>query len=96
MWQILIQALENLKNLHFNGFFLIKAYNLWAEKVQRSYIFDGTEEWCKIWRKTDTNMTWRICQIFFNSLKNSNFILESKLMDQINQMQCENFILTWK
>ena len=39
IWRILIPALENLKNLHFNGPFLIKVYNVWAEKVQRSYIW---------------------------------------------------------
>ena len=38
----------------------------------------------------------------FHRLKNSDFILESKMAglkiqnNQINQMQCENFILPWK
>ena len=47
IWWILTLALESLKNLHFNGLFLIKVYNVWAKKVQRS-IFDGTEDWWKI------------------------------------------------
>ena len=34
-------ALENLKNLHFNGLSLIKVYNVWVKKVQRSYV------WCQ-------------------------------------------------
>ena len=32
IWQILTQALENLKNLHFNGLLLNKVYNVWAKK----------------------------------------------------------------
>ena len=31
--------LESLKNLHFNGLLLTKVYNLWAKKVQRSYVW---------------------------------------------------------
>ena len=40
-------------------------------------MFDGTEDWCKIWRKTD------LCflKIFVYSLKNNDFILESKMSD---------------
>ena len=32
IWQILTQALEFLKKLHFNGLLLNKVYNLWAKK----------------------------------------------------------------
>ena len=40
-------------------------------------MFDGTEDWCKIWRKTD------LCflKIFVYRLKNSEFILESKIAE---------------
>ena len=40
-------------------------------------MFDGTEDWCKIWRKTD------LCflKIFVYRLKNSDFILESKMAE---------------
>ena len=34
----LTKALESLKNVHFNGLFLIKVYNILAKKVQRSYV----------------------------------------------------------
>ena len=51
-WRILIQALKNLKNLHFNGLPLIKVYNVWPKKVHETYV-DSTEYWCNIWRKTD-------------------------------------------
>ena len=42
-------------------------------------MFDGTEDWYKIWIKTD------LCflKIFFYSLKNSEFILESKMAELI-------------
>ena len=103
IWRILTWALESLKNLSFNGLLLTKVCNVWAKKVQRSYLswhwrviqnlkknwvvvwkmtwviwriltqalesftkvynvwskryrrvmLDGTENWCKIWRKTD-------------------------------------------
>ena len=36
------QELKSLKNLHINGL-----------KKCRGVMFDGTEEWDKIWRKTD-------------------------------------------
>ena len=39
IWQILIQALKNLKNLHFNGLPLTKVYNVWPKKVQGSYVW---------------------------------------------------------
>ena len=32
IWRILTRALENLKNLHFNGLLLNKVYDLWAKK----------------------------------------------------------------
>ena len=40
-------------------------------------MFDGTEDWCKNWRKTD------LCflKIFVYRLKNSDFILESKMAE---------------
>ena len=32
IWRILTRALENLKNLHFNGLLLNKVHNVWAKK----------------------------------------------------------------
>ena len=32
IWHVLSQALENLKNLPFNGLLLTKAFNVWAKK----------------------------------------------------------------
>ena len=51
-WQILTRALECLKNLHFDGLLLTKVYNVWANKVQKSYVW---WHWklIKISRRTD-------------------------------------------
>ena len=38
IWRILTRALETLKNLHFNGLFVTKLYNIWAKKVQWTYL----------------------------------------------------------
>ena len=40
----------------------------------RGVIFDDTENWFVL-----SKMTWRICQGFVHRLKNSDFILESKM-----------------
>ena len=41
------------ENLHFHGLLLSKAYKVLDEKVQKNMSHD-TEEWCKVWRKTDS------------------------------------------
>ena len=46
--QILIKAIENLKNLNFNELFLTKVYNVWAKK--------STEELYLIALKIDANL----------------------------------------
>ena len=43
---------QKSKKLHCNGLPLIKVYYVWPKKVQ-GVMFDSTENWCKIWRKTD-------------------------------------------
>ena len=66
IWRILTWALENLKNLHFNGLLLTKVYNVWAKKVQRSYVWwhwrlmqNLKENWLVL-----SKLTWGICKIF--------------------------------
>ena len=83
IWQILTAALRNLKNLHCNVPLLTKVYNVWAKKLQRSYVWwywilmqNLNENWHVL-----SKMTWRIWHIFVYRLKNSNFILESKLAE---------------
>ena len=45
--------------------------------MYRGVMLDGTENWCKIWRKTD----FCLKKIFVYRLINSNFILESKMAE---------------
>ena len=63
---------------------LIKVYNVWGKKVQKSSE-DGTEDWCKIWRKTDLYFQkWHEDLADFHRLRHSDFILESE-MAKLNQ-----------
>ena len=39
IWQILMQVLKCLKNVHLHGLLLNKVYNIWAKKVQQSYVW---------------------------------------------------------
>ena len=50
-------------------------YVMFELKKYGGVMFDDTEERCKIWRKTD----FCFLKIFVYRLKNSNFILESKM-----------------
>ena len=45
------RALESLKHLHFNG--LLLKYIIFEVRKYRGVMFDGTENWYKIWRKTN-------------------------------------------
>ena len=38
VWWILNQTVESLKILRFDGLLVTKVYNVWAKKVQRSYL----------------------------------------------------------
>ena len=71
IWQILTWAVKSLKNLHFNGLLLNKVYNVWAKKVQRSYV---SWHWrvMQNLKKTDLwfwKMAWVIRQIFTRALE---------------------------
>ena len=69
-----ISVLKNLKNLHFNGLLLNKVYNIWAKKVQRSYVrwhWILMQNLKKHWLVV-SKMTWRIWQIFVSWLENSD------------------------
>ena len=71
IWWILIQTLENLKNLHFTGLPLIKVHNVWAKKVQRSYVWWNSilmgnlkEKWLLL-----SKILWGIWEIFTRALE---------------------------
>ena len=48
----MIPVLKSPKNVHFNGL-LLKKYIMLEPKRYRGVMFLDTEEWSKIWRKTD-------------------------------------------
>ena len=52
----LTQALENLKNLHFNGLLLNKVYNVWAKK--------SIEELCLMALNTDIKLEGKLIGAF--------------------------------
>ena len=93
---------EILKICPLMGSFWRK-YMLELKKIQRSYVW---LHWRLMWNLKKnwlvlSKKTWRIWHIFVHKLKNRDFILERKMAklnknNQIDQMQCENFILSWK
>ena len=56
IWRILTRALENLKNLHFNGLLLTKVYNVWAKK--------SIEELCLMALKIDAKFEGKLTCAF--------------------------------
>ena len=68
---ILIRALENLKNLHFNGLSLAKVYDVSVKKVRRSYVW---WHWILMQNLKEnglslSKMTWGIWEIFTRALE---------------------------
>ena len=64
------------------SFFWLK-YIMFELKKYRGVIFDCTEDWCKIWRKTDLYfLKWHeeFCKFLFTSWK-IDFILERKMAE---------------
>ena len=62
IWRILTRALENLKNLHFNGLLLTKVYNVWAKK--------STEELCLMALNIDAKFEGKLTFAFKNDMRN--------------------------
>ena len=92
LWWILAQALENLKNFHHNGLSLTKVYNVWVEKVQRSYVW---WQWIlmqnlkKNW-PLFSKLTWEIWETFtrtFESLKIGNLIGFFYLKEEMSELK---------
>ena len=59
IWRIFTRVLQSLKHLHFNGILLTKVYNIWANKVQWSYISwhykvmqNLKKNWLVVWKMT--------------------------------------------
>ena len=83
-------------------------YMMFELKKYKGVLFDGTEYWCKIWRGTDLCFQkwheefgkfsftgWKIA-ISFSKAKRQNQIKIKIQNNEIDQMQCENFILPLK
>ena len=81
IWEILTQALKSLKNFHFNGLLLNKVY-MFEQQKYRGVMFDDTEHLFKIREKTDLSFQNGMKNLAnFHKLKNSHFILESKMAE---------------
>ena len=64
--QIMTRALENLKNLHFNGFHLNKVYNVWVKK--------SVLEFCLMALNIDATFEGKLTCVFKNDKRNlANF-----------------------
>ena len=70
---MLTQALENHKGLYFNRLLLTKACKAQAKK--------SIEELCLVALKIDAKTDLCFLKIFVYRLKNSDFILESKMAE---------------
>ena len=84
IWQILNQALRNLKHLHFNGLLLTNVCNVWVKK---------TEKLCLMTLKIDAKFEGKLTYASkgdmrnlanFHRLKNICFILQI-IMVELNQ-----------
>ena len=61
-WRIFTRALENLKNLHFNGLPLNKVYNVWVRK--------SVEELCLMTLNIDAKFEEKMTCAFKNNMRN--------------------------
>ena len=78
IWQILIWALKNLRNLPFHELLLNKVYIVWAKKVQRSYVSKMKWEIWQVWLKnSDSVLESKMAEL--NQNKNS------KQLDRIRE-----------
>ena len=92
--RILSEAPKSLTNLHFNELFLIKVYNFWSEKVQRSYVWwhwrlmqNLKESWLLL-----SKMAWGVWQIFTRALGSLKIAIYRRVMCHDNEEWCT----TWK
>ena len=70
IWRILTWELKSLKNLLFNG--LILTNYMFELKKYRGVMFDCTQDWYKVWRKTGLcfqKLTWGIFTTALESLQ---------------------------
>ena len=101
IWWIWPEHSEISKICTLMGCFWPK-YIMFELKKYRGVMFDGTEDWCKIWRKTDLYfLKWHeeFGKFFVHKLKNGDFILESKMAElnkNKNSKQPDWLYAAWK
>ena len=96
IWRILLLSLENLKHFHFNRMSLTKIYNVWAKKLQRSYVWwywilmqNLIENWLVV-----SKMRRGISKIFTRHLKVSKLGLWFDSF--IQSRKCMSVKFTWE
>ena len=72
--------------------------------MYRGVMFNGTEDWCKIWSKATTAFKNGMRNLVnFHKLKNNDFFLEIKMVElnqnkmsknKIHQMHCKKIYFT--
>ena len=96
IWRILTRALENLKNLHFNGLLLNKVHNFWAKKsigefcltVLNILMQNLQENWLVL-----SKMTWGILQILTWALENlKNLHFNGFLLNKVHNLWAKKSI----
>ena len=74
LWWILTRALENLKNVHFNGLLLNKVYNVWAKT--------SIVELCLMALNTDAKFEGKLTFAFKNDIRNFGHFHQSTWKSQ--------------
>ena len=75
IWQILTWALKNLKICTLMDCF-DQSIQCLSQKKYRGFMFDGTEYWCKMWRKNDLRLQkWHTMTYFSWKTKHHIFLL---------------------
>ena len=82
IWRMLTQALKSLKNLHFDLLLLHKVYNVWAKMYRGIMALTIDSKFEGKLTCTFQNDMRNLANFYW--LKNSDFILESKIAE-LNQ-----------
>ena len=93
IWLILIQALENLKDLDFSGLFLTK-YIIFELTKYRGVICNDTEEWWKIW--TGIDLSFQNCHKEFDEFCLDRALESLKICTLMGCFWTKYIIFEWK
>ena len=108
IWRIFTQALESVKDLHFNGFLATKVYNVKAKKVQRSYLswhwrvmqnLKKTDLWFEKWHEEFGKFSpehFKVSKLglWWNSFVQSRKCMSLKFTEELCVMTMKND-MTW-